>query len=69
MNFILMNVSFNLANAELTDEFLKLAKAAGLANLKGHRAAGGVRASMYNAMPEEGVDALIEFMRDFLKAH
>ncbi len=68
-NRSLMNVSFNLANAELTDEFLKLAKAAGLANLKGHRAAGGVRASMYNAMPEEGVDALIEFMRDFLKAH
>ena len=42
-----------------------LAAAAGLANLKGHRSVGGMRASLYNAMPEAGVDALIEFMRDF----
>lgn len=65
----IMNVPFNLVNAKLTDEFLNLATDEGLTNLKGHRVAGGVRASMYNAMPEEGVDKLISFMHDFAKKH
>ncbi|EKD55500.1 MAG: hypothetical protein ACD_60C00004G0010 [uncultured bacterium] len=60
-----MNIPFNLTKADLTPRFLELARDAGLTNLKGHRLAGGVRASMYNAMPEEGVDALIHFMKDF----
>jgi phosphoserine aminotransferase len=47
--------------------FLKESKAAGLTNLKGHRVVGGMRASIYNAMPEAGVDALIAFMADFQK--
>lgn len=61
----LMNVPFTLADAALDATFLKEAEAAGLANLKGHRIVGGMRASIYNAMPEAGVDALIEFMADF----
>ncbi|HSW92967.1 MAG TPA: 3-phosphoserine/phosphohydroxythreonine transaminase [Gammaproteobacteria bacterium] len=65
----IMNVPFSLTKAELTEQFLTTAAAAGLTNLKGHRLAGGVRASIYNAMPETGVDALIEFMRDFSKKH
>ncbi|MBF0428404.1 MAG: 3-phosphoserine/phosphohydroxythreonine transaminase [Magnetococcales bacterium] len=60
-----MNVPFTIAKAELTDPFLAGAKAAGLVTLKGHRSVGGMRASIYNAMPEEGVDALIAFMREF----
>lgn len=60
-----MNVPFVLARPELDGEFLKEAAVAGLANLKGHRSVGGMRASIYNAMPEAGVTALIEFMRDF----
>ncbi|MBF0339573.1 MAG: 3-phosphoserine/phosphohydroxythreonine transaminase [Magnetococcales bacterium] len=60
-----MNVPFTLAKPELTDGFLAGAKAAGLVTLKGHRSVGGMRASIYNAMPEEGVDALIAFMREF----
>ncbi len=60
-----MNVPFTLANSELDDVFLKEAKAAGLLTLKGHRSVGGMRASIYNAMPEEGVQALISFMQDF----
>lgn len=63
----IMNVPFNLTKAQLTDEFLHSATEAGLTNLKGHRLAGGIRASMYNAMPEEGVDALIDFMDHFAK--
>lgn len=63
----IMNVPFNLTRAELTDSFLQSATEAGLTNLKGHRLAGGIRASMYNAMPEEGVDALIDFMDSFMK--
>jgi phosphoserine aminotransferase len=63
----MMNVPFNLTRADLTDQFLESANAAGLTNLKGHRLAGGVRASMYNAMPEDGVDTLIDFMQDFTK--
>ncbi|MBF0272246.1 MAG: 3-phosphoserine/phosphohydroxythreonine transaminase [Magnetococcales bacterium] len=60
-----MNVPFTLAKPELTDAFLAGAKAAGLVTLKGHRSVGGMRASIYNAMPEEGVDALITFMQEF----
>ncbi|HVS25156.1 MAG TPA: 3-phosphoserine/phosphohydroxythreonine transaminase [Gammaproteobacteria bacterium] len=62
-----MNVPFTLADPKLDDVFLKESKAAGLTNLKGHRVVGGMRASIYNAMPEAGVDALIAFMQDFAK--
>jgi phosphoserine aminotransferase len=61
----LMNVTFRLSTAELESAFTKEATAAGLDGLKGHRSVGGVRASLYNAFPEEGVDALISFMREF----
>ncbi len=64
-----MNVPFVLADAELDATFLKESAAAGLANLKGHRSVGGMRASIYNAVPEEAVDALIDFMHDFEKKH
>ena len=60
-----MNVPFILANAELDAKFLEEAAGHGLTTLKGHRSVGGMRASIYNAMPEEGVDALIAFMADF----
>lgn len=60
-----MNVPFILANSELDSVFLKEAAAAGLTTLKGHRSVGGMRASIYNAMPEAGVDALVAFMKDF----
>jgi phosphoserine aminotransferase len=60
-----MNVPFVLAEASLDARFLEQAGAAGLANLKGHRSVGGMRASIYNAVPEEAVDALIDFMREF----
>ncbi len=60
-----MNVPFTLANPELDSRFLEEAGKAGLVTLKGHRSIGGMRASIYNAMPEEGVDALIEFMEEF----
>lgn len=62
-----MNVPFTLANPELDASFLAGAKEAGLVTLKGHRSVGGMRASIYNAMPEEGVDALVAFMADFEK--
>ncbi len=62
-----MNVPFVLADAELDPVFLEESKAAGLTNLKGHRSVGGMRASIYNAVPEAAVDALIEFMADFEK--
>ena len=62
-----MNVPFTLADAELDVRFLAEAKDAGLVTLKGHRSVGGMRASIYNAMPEAGVDALIAFMADFEK--
>ncbi len=61
----IMNVPFTLANPELDRTFLEESDAAGLKYLKGHRLVGGMRASIYNAMPEEGVDALIDFMADF----
>lgn len=62
-----MNVPFTLPKPELDDVFLKEAKKAGLVTLKGHRSVGGMRASIYNALPEAGVDALIAFMADFAK--
>ncbi|MEQ9395128.1 3-phosphoserine/phosphohydroxythreonine transaminase [Haliea sp.] len=61
----LMNVPFTLADADLDKVFLQEAEAAGLLNLAGHRSVGGMRASLYNAVPEAAVDALIAFMRDF----
>ena len=60
-----MNVTFRLATEELEKLFIKDSTAAGLDGLKGHRAVGGMRASIYNAFPEDGVDALVSFMRDF----
>jgi phosphoserine aminotransferase len=60
-----MNVPFVLADPSLDGRFLEEAGAAGLANLKGHRSVGGMRASIYNAMPEAGIDALVSFMREF----
>jgi phosphoserine aminotransferase len=64
-----MNVPFTLPDPALDKPFLQEAKAAGLTNLKGHRVVGGMRASLYNAMPEAGVDALTTFMADFAKRH
>ena len=61
----LMNVPFITGNEELDAKFVKEAKEAGLVNLKGHRSVGGMRASIYNAMPKEGVIALVEFMKKF----
>ena len=60
-----MNIPFVLENEEQTAEFLKLAGSRGLVNLKGHRSVGGCRASIYNAMPIEGVKALVTCMQDF----
>jgi phosphoserine aminotransferase len=62
-----MNVPFFLPDAALDKPFLKEAEAAGLLGLKGHRAVGGMRASIYNAMPEAGVAALADFMADFAR--
>lgn len=61
----LMNVTFRLPSEELEKQFEKEATAAGLDGLKGHRSVGGMRASIYNAFPEEGIDALVQFMREF----
>ena len=61
----LMNVPFVTGNSELDEKFVKEAEAAGFVNLKGHRSVGGMRASIYNAMPPEGVDALVAFMKEF----
>jgi phosphoserine aminotransferase len=63
----LMNVNFRLSSEDLEKKFVQEATAAGFDGLKGHRSVGGLRASIYNAFPEEGVDALVEFMRDFEK--
>ena len=63
----LMNVPFVTGDAELDAKFVAEAKAAGFENLKGHRTVGGMRASIYNAMPIEGVEALVEFMKKFEK--
>jgi len=64
-----MNVPFTLAKPDLDKTFLTEANAAGLTNLEGHRSVGGMRASIYNAMPFEGVQALIAFMKDFQRRH
>ena len=65
----LMNVPFTLPDASLDGEFLGRASARGLLNLKGHRSVGGMRASLYNAVPEAAVDALVEFMTEFQNEH
>ncbi len=65
----MMNVMFYLRDEKLTPLFLEQATANGLTNLRGHRVSGGIRASIYNAMPEAGVDALLQFMLDFAGRH
>ncbi|HWS54418.1 MAG TPA: 3-phosphoserine/phosphohydroxythreonine transaminase [Pyrinomonadaceae bacterium] len=65
----LMNVTFRLPSEELEKKFTAEATAAGLDGLKGHRSVGGIRASIYNAFPPEGVDALVQFMREFERAN
>ncbi len=65
----LMNVPFKLADESLDAAFLKGAEAAGMVQLKGHRVVGGMRASIYNAMPLEGVQALVDYMQDFERRH
>ena len=64
-----MNVPFTLATPALDETFLAEARRAGLANLQGHRSVGGMRASLYNAMPLEGVEALVAFMKEFERRH
>jgi phosphoserine aminotransferase len=64
-----MNVTFVCANVELNDGFVKGAKEKDLVNLKGHRLVGGMRASIYNAMPIDGVKALVDYMKEFEKAN
>ncbi len=64
-----MNIPFTLKNTALDEAFIKGAKARGLVQLKGHKSVGGMRASIYNAMPLEGVQALVNFMQDFEKEH
>ena len=64
-NRSLMNVTFTTPNKDLDAKFVKEATAAGFVNLKGHRTVGGMRASIYNAMPLEGVQALVTFMQKF----
>ena len=61
----LMNIPFVTGDGELDKKFVKEAEAAGFVNIKGHRTVGGMRASIYNAMPVEGVEALVAFMKDF----
>ena len=61
----LMNVPFVTASKELDAEVVKATKAAGYDNLKGHKSVGGLRASIYNAMPKEGVEALVQFLTEF----
>ena len=64
-----MNVTYRLANHDLEPVFIEEATASGLSGLKGHRSVGGLRASIYNAFPAEGVDALVSFMQDFEQRH
>ena len=64
----LMNVTFRLATEDLEKDFVKQATAAGFDGLKGHRSVGGMRASIYNAFPEDGIDALVSFMKEFERA-
>ena len=65
----LMNIPFVTESAELDAEVVAATKKAGYDNLKGHKSVGGLRASVYNAMPKEGVEALVEFLRNFEKEH
>jgi phosphoserine aminotransferase len=65
----LMNIPFTLRNADLDRVFIQETEAAGLTQLKGHRSVGGMRASIYNAMPIEGVQTLVQFMREFERKH
>ena len=65
----LMNVPFVTGDKEMDAKFIKEATEAGFVNLKGHRSVGGMRASIYNAMPKEGVEALVAFMRKFEEAN
>jgi phosphoserine aminotransferase len=64
-----MNVPFTLKDAKLDEEFLKGASKQGMVQLKGHRSVGGMRASIYNAMPLEGVQRLVGYMKEFEKKH
>jgi phosphoserine aminotransferase len=64
-----MNVPFTLARPELDDTFLKGAQERGMIQLKGHRSVGGMRASIYNAMPVEGVQRLVDYLREFEGRH
>ncbi|MBU2809665.1 3-phosphoserine/phosphohydroxythreonine transaminase, partial [Acidithiobacillus ferrooxidans F221] len=64
-----MNVPFTLADAAMDEAFLKGARSHGLIQLKGHRSVGGMRASIYNAMPEAGVQILADYLRDFARQH
>jgi len=64
-----MNVPFYLRNEALNDAFLSGARDRGLLQLKGHKSVGGMRASIYNAMPLEGVQALVDYLRDFEARH
>jgi phosphoserine aminotransferase len=64
-----MNVPFKLKDAALDDAYLQGAQAKGMVQLKGHRVVGGMRASIYNAMPIEGVRALVQYMKDFERQH
>jgi phosphoserine aminotransferase len=64
-----MNVPFTIPNPDLEKTFCAEAAKAGLANLEGHRSVGGMRASIYNAMPLSGVEALVAFMKDFQQRH
>ena len=68
-NRSLMNIPFTLKDAALDEEFIKGAKARGMVQIKGHRSVGGMRASIYNAMPIEGVQALVDWMKEFEKLH
>ena len=65
----LMNVTFVTGNEELDKKFCAGAAERGIVNIKGHRSVGGMRASIYNAMPKEGVEALVKYMDDFAKAN
>ena len=64
-----MNVTFRLPSEALEKRFAQEAEAAGFIGLKGHRSVGGLRASIYNAFPREGVEALVSFMREFERQH
>jgi len=64
-----MNIPFTLADDTLNDQFLAVAEKSDLVALKGHKSVGGMRASIYNAMPEAGIDALIQLMADFERQH